>query len=100
MKTKSVALLSALALCLCCIAGPAYALGEPEKATPISKQEAMKKYPPPRGGYPVAERPTEMRATGGFYKSPYPPYTNYDCREIKKNQLVLDTHVKKVFALP
>ncbi len=102
MKTKSFALFSALILCLCGMVGTIRAQAPLEKAVPITKEEAMKKYPPPRGGYPVADKPTidEMRATGGIFKSPYPPYTRYDCREIKKNELVLDTRVKKVFALP
>lgn len=69
------------------------------EATAISREDAMKKYPPPRGGYPVAEMNTTAESTAGIYKSPYSS-RRFDCRQIKKNQLVLDPFAKKVFALP
>ena len=69
-------------------------------ATPISYQEAMKKYPPPPTGYPVAERARMGQGqTPGIYQSPYSS-RRFDCREIKANELVLDPYAKKVFRLP
>lgn len=69
-------------------------------ATPISQQDAMKKYPPPPGGYPAAERPRMGQGqTGGIYISPYSG-RRFDCREVKGNELVLDPFAKKVFKLP
>jgi len=69
-------------------------------ATPISQQDAMKKYPPPPGGYPVAERARMGQGqTPGIYQSPYSS-RRFDCREIKANELVLDPFAKKVFRLP
>jgi hypothetical protein len=69
-------------------------------ATPISLQDAMKKYPPPSGGYPVAERARMGQGqSAGIYQSPYSG-RRFDCREIKANELVLDPFAKKVFRLP
>jgi hypothetical protein len=91
--------MSAAVLGLFVISTALYAFDVPEKATPISKEEAMKKYPPPKGGYPVAEVNTAPGQTGGFFKSPYSRHM-FDCREIMKNQLILDPYAKKVFARP
>jgi hypothetical protein len=72
----------------------------PTPATPISQQDAMKKYPPPAGGYPAAERPRMGEGqTGGIYISPYSG-RRFDCRDLKGTNLVLDPFAKKVFRLP
>jgi hypothetical protein len=68
------------------------------KATPITADEAAKKYPPPKGGYPTGER--DAHKPSGVVSSPYPPRTEFDCSEIPHGGLVLDTHVKKVFIRP
>src|SRR5919109_736134 len=41
-------------------------------AMPISKEEAMKKYPPPKGGYPSGTR--EPHEQSGLVHSPYSPH--------------------------
>jgi hypothetical protein len=68
------------------------------KATPITADEAAKKYPPPKGGYPTGER--DAHKPSGVVSSPYPPRTEFDCSEVPHGGLVLDTHVKKVFIRP
>jgi hypothetical protein len=67
-------------------------------ATPITKEEAAKKYPPPRSGYPVGDRP--YTHIPGHILSPYPPHQEYECSKIAHGDLVLDTHVNKVFVRP
>ncbi len=67
--------------------------------TPITKEEAQKKYPPPRGGaYPVGDR--EMTAKSGLVTSPYPPHKRFDCSKIGHGELALDTYTNKVFVRP
>jgi hypothetical protein len=67
-------------------------------ATPITKEEAMKKYPPPRSGYPTGEK--TYSHFPGHILSPYPPHQEYECSKIGRGDLVLDTHVNKVFIRP
>ena len=67
-------------------------------ATPITKEEAAKKYPAPRSGYPPGDR-TYTHIPGHFL-SPYPPHQEYECSKIAHGELVLDTHVNKVFVRP
>jgi hypothetical protein len=68
-------------------------------ATPITPQDAAKKYPPPSSGkYPIAER--DPHKASGVISSPYPPHQDYDCSQIAHGGLVLDTHVNKVFVRP
>ena len=67
-------------------------------ATPITKEEAAKKYPAPRGGYPPGDRPYSHNP--GHILSPYPPHQEYECSSIAHGELVLDTHVNKVFVRP
>jgi hypothetical protein len=68
-------------------------------ATPITPEEAAKKYPAPKGGaYPPGER--DPHKPSGQISSPYPPHDVYDCSNIAHGGLVLDTHVKKVFVRP
>ena len=67
-------------------------------ATPITPQEAAKKYPAPKGKYPMGER--DPHKADGVVNSPYPPRTEFDCSNIPHGGLVLDTHVNKVFVRP
>jgi hypothetical protein len=74
------------------------ASGGATMATPITPEEAAKKYPAPKGGYPAGER--DPHKPSGQVSSPYPPHDVYDCSNIAHGGLVLDTHVKKVFVRP
>ena len=67
-------------------------------ATQITPQEAAKKYPAPKGKYPMGER--DAHKADGVVTSPYPPRTDFDCSQIPHGGLVLDTHVNKVFVRP
>jgi hypothetical protein len=67
-------------------------------ATPITPQEAAKKYPAPKGKYPMGER--DPHKASGLVSSPYPPHTEFDCSQVAHNGLVLDTRVNKVFVRP
>jgi len=67
-------------------------------ATAITPQEAAKKYPAPKGKYPMGER--DPHNADGVVNSPYPPRTAFDCSNIPHGGLVLDTHVNKVFVRP
>ena len=67
-------------------------------ATPITKEEAAKKYPPKSGQYPAGER--DPHKASGVITSPYPPHTEYDCSKINHGDLVLDTRVNRVFLRP
>src|SRR5438270_11861048 len=68
-------------------------------ATPITKEEAAKKYPLPSGkSYPLGER--DNHKPSGWVNSPYAPRQMLDCSNIGHGQLVLDTHVNKVFVRP
>ena len=67
-------------------------------ATQISPQDAAKKYPAPKGKYPMGER--DPHKADGLVNSPYPPRTEFDCSQVPHGALVLDTHVNKVFVRP
>ncbi len=67
-------------------------------ATPITPEEAAKKYPAPNGKYPLGER--DFHKGSGVISSPYPPHQVFDCSNIAHGELVLDTHTKKVFVRP
>ena len=67
-------------------------------ATQITPQDAAKKYPAPKGKYPVGER--DPHNADGVVNSPYPPRTAFDCSQVPHGALVLDTHVNKVFVRP
>ena len=67
-------------------------------ATPITPQEAAKKYPAPKGKYPMGER--DPHNADGVVNSPYPPRTAFDCSQVPHGGLVVDTHVNKVFVRP
>jgi hypothetical protein len=68
------------------------------EATPITKEEAQKKYPPPSSGYPLGNR--DPSHPSGVVSSPYPPYQKYNCLKINHGGLVLDVRAKKVFVYP
>jgi len=99
MKTKYLRIMSAavLGLFLASSTLSAAPAGTAEEAKGITKEEAAKKYPNPKG-YPAGER--DMHAPSGWINSPYPPRTMYDCSKIGHGELVLDTHVNKVFVRP
>jgi len=67
-------------------------------ATAITPQDAAKKYPAPKGKYPMGER--DPHNADGVVNSPYPPRTAFDCSSVPHGGLVLDTHVNKVFVRP
>ncbi len=67
-------------------------------ATPITPQDAAKKYPAPKGKYPMGER--DPHKADGVVTTPYPPRTDFDCSNIPHGGLVVDTHVNKVFVRP
>jgi hypothetical protein len=68
-------------------------------ATAITKADAEKKYPPPKGGnYPRGSR--NPHDASGVVTSPYPPYQQYDCSKVAHGGLVVDIRAKKVFVYP
>jgi hypothetical protein len=67
-------------------------------ATQITPQEAAKKYPAPKSGYPMGER--DAHKMSGLVNSPYPPHTEFDCSQVPRNGLVVDTRTNKVFVRP
>jgi hypothetical protein len=67
-------------------------------ATQVTPQDAAKKYPAPKGKYPMGER--DPHNADGVVNSPYPPRTAFDCSNVPHGGLVLDTHVNKVFVRP
>jgi hypothetical protein len=67
-------------------------------ATQVTPQDAAKKYPAPKGKYPMGER--DPHNADGVVTSPYPPRTAFDCSKVPHGGLVLDTHVNKVFVRP
>ena len=67
-------------------------------ATPITEEEAKKKYPMPGGkAYPPGDR--DIHQPSGWIYSPYTRQL-YDCTQIPYGGLVLDTKVNKVFVRP
>ena len=72
------------------------AMGEAEDAKFITKEEAAKNYPPPKGGYPIASR----AGTPGYFTSPYSSSRVFNCTKIKNGGLVLDPYAKQVFVRP
>jgi hypothetical protein len=67
-------------------------------ATPITPEEAAKKYPALKGKYPAGER--DAHKPSGVITSPYPPHKDFDCSKIAHGGLVLDTRANKVFVRP
>jgi hypothetical protein len=110
MKTKSLKIVSAIAIALFALGTTAYAQHsqagiDSGRARPvidgkaISKVEAEKKYPPPRSGvYPTGER--DPHDAPYVITSPYPPHQKFNCSKIVYGALVLDTTANKVFVRP
>jgi hypothetical protein len=114
MKINSLKVISAIVIALFVLGSTLHAQGTDSRigsiarervehgATPakgITKAEAEKKYPPPRGGsYPPATR--DAHDPSGVVVSPYPPHEKYDCSKIAHGGLVLDVKVNKVFVRP
>jgi hypothetical protein len=67
-------------------------------ATAITKADAEKKYPAPKGHYPPGTR--NPHDPSGIVTSPYPPYQQYDCSKVAHGGLVLDVRAKKIFVYP
>ena len=78
--------------------GPVQGVGGTAVAKQISPEEAKKKYPAPKGGYPMGER--DPHKASGIVNSPYPPHQEFDCSQVPHGGLVLDTRVNKVFVRP
>jgi len=67
-------------------------------ATPVTQEEAAKKYPLPAGkNYPAGNR--DIHKPSGWVNSPY-SHDVYDCSNIARGGLLLDTHVNKLFTRP
>jgi hypothetical protein len=108
MKTRFMKLIAAVIAGLFAIGTALYAQGVDSRigqghsvmdATPITKADAEKKYPPPHGGaYPAASR--DPHEASGLVTSPYPPYQKYDCSKVNHGGLVLDIRAKHVFVYP
>lgn len=109
MKTKSLKIISAAMAGLMMVGISAYAQQgaqgtdsrtsrPPMDGTPITKEEAQKKYPAPGGKYPPGNR--DVHDPSGVVASPYPPYQKYNCSKINHGGLVVDTRAKKVFVYP
>ena len=105
MKMKSVRIISALMLGAFVLTTTLYAQGVDTRTTKpvmtgeaITKEDALKKYPPPSGGYPRGTR--DPHDPSGVVASPYPPNQKYDCSKINHGGLVVDVRTKKVFIYP
>jgi hypothetical protein len=67
-------------------------------ATPVTEEEAKKKYPMPAGkSYPMGQ--WDVHHPQSWISSPYTQQV-YDCSKIPQGGLVLDTKVNKVFVRP
>ena len=68
-------------------------------ATAITKADAEKQYPAPKGGhYPPGTR--SPHDPSGVVTSPYPPYQQYDCSKVAHGGLAVDVRAKRVFVYP
>ena len=102
---KSVKIISALMLGVFVLATTLNAQGIDTRTTKpvmqgeaITKEDALKKYPPPSSGYPRGTR--DAHDPSGVVASPYSPNQKYDCSKINHGGLVLDVRTKKVFVYP
>ncbi len=114
MKAKSLKILSAITIALFVLGTTLYAQGTDSRigsikhervehgvtqATAITKAEAEKQYPAPKGGhYPPGTR--NPHDPSGIVTSPYPPYQQYDCSKVAHGGLVVDIRAKHVFVYP
>ena len=103
---KSLKIVSALVLGVFVLGKTLYAQGVDTRTTKpvmtgeaITKEDAQKKYPPPKSGtYPPGTR--DAHDPSGVVSSPYPPYQKYNCSKINHGGLVVDIRAKKVFVYP
>jgi hypothetical protein len=93
---KYLKILSAVVLSLFVVTTSVRAIDEAVEAKQITKEEAEKNYPPPKGGYPTAERGN----SSGFFISPYTAHKSFNCAKIPHGGYVLDPYAKKVFVRP
>ncbi len=110
MKANSLKILSAVVTALFVLSMTLYAQGGRDAvdsrtshpvmtATAITKADAEKQYPAPKGGhYPPGTR--SPHDPSGVVMSPYPPYQQYDCSKVAHSGLVLDVRAKHVFVYP
>jgi hypothetical protein len=113
MKNKCLKILLAIAIVVGVLGTNLYAQGTDSRigsiarerqekqaiqATPLTKAEAEKKYPPKSGTYPLATR--DAHDPSGVVSSPYPPHEKYDCSKVNHGGLVLDVRAKQVFVYP
>jgi hypothetical protein len=113
MKKKSLKILSAITIVLAMLGTNVYAQGTDSRigsiarerqeksaipATPISKADALKKYPIKGGAYPPGAR--DAHDPSGVVSSPYPPHEKYDCSKVNHGGLVVDVKANKVFVYP
>ena len=108
MKTKLTAVISVLAVTLLALAMSNTVKAQDTRtgkttggvivATPITPEEAAKKYPAPNGKYPNGER--DPHKASGIVNSPYPPHAEFDCSKVAHGGLVIDTRANKVFVRP
>ena len=110
MKANSLKIISAVVTVLFVLGTSLYAQGGRDAvdsrtshpvmtATAITKADAEKKYPPPKGGhYPPGTR--SPHDPSGVVTSPYPPYQQYDCSKVAHGGLVVDIRAKHVFVYP
>ena len=113
MKIKSLKIVSTLVIGVFLLGTNLYAQGTDSRigsiarergekgaieATPLTKADAQKKYPPKTGTYPLATR--DAHDPSGVVSSPYPPHDKYNCSKVNHGGLVLDVHAKQVFVYP
>ena len=110
MKANSLKILSAVVTALFVLSMTLYAQGGRDAvdsrtshpvmtATAITKADAEKQYPAPKGGhYPPGTR--SPHDPSGVVTSPYPPYQQYDCSKVAHGGLVVDIRAKHVFIYP
>jgi hypothetical protein len=113
MKTKSLKIISAIAIAFCCLGTTVFAQGNDSRigsigrervdhgateAKAITQAEAQKKYPMSGNSYPVATR--NPHDPSGVVVSPYPPHEKYDCSKVGHGGLAVDPKVNKVFVRP
>jgi hypothetical protein len=110
MKANSLKILSAVVTALFVLSMTLYAQGGRDAvdsrtshpvmtATAITKADAEKQYPAPKGGhYPPGTR--SPHDPSGVVTSPYPPYQQYDCSKVAHGGLAVDVRAKRVFVYP
>ena len=113
MKTKSLKIVSSIAIAFFCLGTAVFAQGNDSRigsigreradhgateAKPITQAEAQKKYPMKGNSYPVAQR--NPHDPSGVVVSPYPPNEKYDCSKVAHGGLAVDPKANKVFVRP